>query len=94
MRKLTHLLLLLLMLLTFALPVVVMSQDEGEGANEDTTAEVIQQEGTSEEETPEGIGLLFLLIGLGGVFFVGVASIGKDRFTQAIETVQEAGEKL
>lgn len=83
------LLLLLVIGALFTAPLIAIAQEEGQPAGDaDTSAEVPAAEAvdtsTAEEanteEAPQGIGLLFLLMGFAGVFIVGGAMIGRDMF--------------
>ncbi len=67
MRKTKTMIILLLCTCLLLAPMVVQAADDG-----DTAAEV------QESASPEGIGLLMLLMGIGGVFVVGLASISRN----------------
>ena len=66
--------LIVLCVVLLALPLIVSAQEEG-GAAPETPVE--------SNESPAGLGLLMLLIGIGCIVFVGGAMIGRDIADQA-----------
>lgn len=76
---------LLLFVLLAALPLVALAQDDANGPDAEATAVVAENdtapvETTAANDGPQGVGILMMLLGLGGVAVVGGSMIARDRF--------------
>ncbi len=83
---------LLLCLLLAALPLAVLAQDDNDDTPAAEATAVVAEDGdtvdtaaedsdTASEDGPQGVGILMLLLGVGGVAVVGGSMIARDRFT-------------
>ena len=94
MRNAKSILMLMLCAVFLLTPIIAQAQEDSGEAHSDTSAEVQSEadsgdshdgeiaddeaHGDNEAESPEGTGLLMLLLGVGGVFVVGIATIGRE----------------
>jgi hypothetical protein len=62
------------------LPVVSQAQDGDDPSHESAVEATVVEEAAATEDQPEGVGVLILLVGLGGVTIVGGVMIGRDAF--------------
>lgn len=64
----------------FLLPGMAQAQDDNDPSHESAVEATVVEEAATTEDQPEGVGVLILLVGLGGVTIVGGVMIGRDAF--------------
>jgi hypothetical protein len=80
MQLRTLLIILAVFGMLLVMPLVAQAQDGDDPSHESAVEATVVEEAATTEDQPEGVGVLILLVGLGGVTIVGLRMISRDAF--------------